>query len=236
MPFSNKAEQGFENKIATLVADRLDARVEYVWWAQRRGFIRNTLRAGTCDVVMGLPTEMEMAATTRPYYRSTYVFVTRDGSHQPASFDDPYLSTTLIGVHMIGDDGNNTPPAHALSRRGLINNVRGYSVYGDYKSPDPPADLIKAVSKGDVGVAVAWGPLAGYFAKQSAVPLRLTPVTPPEEPPYQFQFEISMGVARSNKALLAELNDVITQSQPSIDAILRDYGVPLIADAKVATR
>src|ERR1043165_5630823 len=80
MPFSNKAEQGFENKIATLVADRLDARVEYVWWAQRRGFIRNTLRAGTCDVVMGLPTEMEMAATTRPYYRSTYVFVTREGS------------------------------------------------------------------------------------------------------------------------------------------------------------
>ena len=236
MPFSNKAGQGFENKIAALVASALDARVEYVWWAQRRGFIRNTLRAGACDVVMGLPTEMEMAATTRPYYRSSYMFVAREGSHQPESFDDPSLTTALIGVHMIGDDGANTPPAHALSRRGLINNVRGYSVYGDYKSPDPPADLIKALEKREVDVAVAWGPLAGYFAKHSTVPLQLTPVTPASDPPDQFQFDISMGVARSNKTLLAELNDVIATRHPAINAILRDYGVPLLTDAKVAVR
>jgi mxaJ protein len=236
MPFSNKAEQGFENKIATLVAHRLDARVEYVWWAQRRGFIRNTLRAGTCDVLIGLPTAMEMAATTHPYYRSTYMFVTRAGTHQPESFDDPYLSKARVGVHMIGDDGANSPPAHALSKRGLIENVRGYSVYGDYKSPDPPADLIKGLERGDVDVAIAWGPLAGYFAKQSSVPLRLTAVKPADEPPYRFQFDISMAVARSNKTLLAELNHVIATQQPSIDAILRDYGVPVVVDTKVAAR
>ena len=236
MPFSNKAEQGFENEIAKLVAGRLDARLEYVWWAQRRGFIRNTLRAGMCDVVMGLPTEIEMAATTHPYYRSSYVFVTRAGTHQPESFDDPYLRTAKVGVHLIGDDGANSPPAHALSQRGLINNVRGYSVYGDYKSPDPPAELIRAVTRGDVDVAIAWGPLAGYFARQSRTPLEMSPVRPSQEPPYRFVFDMSMGVARANKTLLQELNAVIARDQGRIDKILGDYAVPVIADDRVATR
>src|SRR5688572_17407788 len=98
LPFSNAQLEGFENKIADLVADSLDARLEYVWWAQRRGFIRNTLREGLCDVVIGVPARLEMARTTAPYYRSSYVFVTRHGSHAPASFDDPYLATATIGV------------------------------------------------------------------------------------------------------------------------------------------
>jgi mxaJ protein len=235
LPFSNQALAGFENKIAALVADRLGARVEYEWWAQRRGFIRNTLRAGTCDVVIGLPTKMEMAATTRPYYRSSYVFVSRKGAHQPSSFDDPYLATARVGVHLIGDDSSNSPPAHAMSNRGWIDNVRGYSVYGDYKSPDPPADLIKAVAKGEIDVAIAWGPLAGYFAKQSPVALQLTAVSPSSEPPYEFVFDISMGVARSNKPLLEELNGVIGREQPAIEAILRDYNVPTVRDGKAAS-
>lgn len=236
LPFSNKAEAGFENKIATLVATRLNARVEYAWWAQRRGFIRNTLRAGLCDVVIGLPSEMEMAATTQPYYRSSYMFVTRQGTHQPDSFDDPYLSTARVGVHIIGDDFSNSPPAHAMSHRGLIDNVRGYSVYGDYREPDPPAELIKAVERSDIDVAIAWGPLAGFFAQRSPVPLQLTPVAPSEEPPYAHVFDMSMGVARSNKTLLAELNGIIARDKPAIDRILRDYGVPVIDDGKVASR
>jgi mxaJ protein len=236
LPFSNKAQAGFENKIAELVATRLEARVEYVWWAQRRGFIRNTLRAGTCDVVIGLPTDMEMAATTRPYYRSSYVFVTRRGTHQPDSFDDPYLATARVGVHIIGDDFSNSPPAHAMTNRGLIDNVRGYSVYGDYKSPDPPSDLIKAVERGDIDVAIAWGPLAGFFAAKSPVPLQLTPVSPSAEPPYPFVFDMSMGVARSNTALLDELNGILARDKPNIDRILRDYGVPMVDDGKVALK
>ena len=236
LPFSNKAQAGFENKIADVVAKRLDARVEYAWWAQRRGFIRNTLRAGMCDVVMGLPTEIEMAATTRPYYRSSYMFVTRRGTPQPASFDDPYLKTARVGVHIIGDDSSNSPPAHAMSNRGLIDNVRGYSVYGDYKSPDPPAELIKAVERGDIDVAIAWGPLAGFFAQRSPVPLQLNAVSPAEEPPYAFVFDMSMGVARSNKTLLEELNGIIARDKPAIDKILRDYGVPMLDEGKVASR
>jgi mxaJ protein len=236
MPFSNQQLEGFENKIAELVAGRLDARIEYVWWAQRRGFIRNTLRAGICDVVMGLPARMELAATTTPYYRSSYVFVTRQGTHQPSSFDDPYLGTATVGVHIIGDDFSNSPPAHALSNRGLIDNVRGYSVYGNYRSPNPPAALINAVAAGDIDVAIAWGPLAGYFARASNVALQIARVHPDREPPFPFVFDMSMGVARSNRELLDELNRVIAGNQPAIDQILRDYAVPVVEPSRVAAR
>jgi mxaJ protein len=236
LPFSNQRREGFENKIASLVADRIGASVEYVWWAQRRGFIRNTLRAGTCDVVMGLPAQIEQAATTAPYYRSSYMFVTRQGTHQPQSFDDPYLVHAKVGVHIIGDDFSNSPPAHALSNRGLIDNVRGYSVYGDYRSPSPPAALITAVSTGEVDVAIAWGPLAGYFARTSPLPLELSRVSPEEEPPFPFVYDISMAVARSNRALLDELNRIISDDQPAIDAILRDYAVPMLEHPRVAAR
>ncbi|HEX6164278.1 MAG TPA: substrate-binding domain-containing protein [Vicinamibacterales bacterium] len=236
LPFSNRALEGFENRIASLVADRLDAKVEYEWWAQRRGFVRNTLRAGLCDVVMGLPSRMEMAATTQPYYRSSYMFVTRRGTHQPASFDDAFLKTAKVGVHIIGDDFSNSPPAHALSNRGLIDNVRGYSVYGNYKSPNPPAELIRAVEQGEIDVAIAWGPLAGYFAQVSKVPLQLTRVMPEREPPFPFVFDMSMAVARSNTALKDELDKVITDNKPAIDAILRAFAVPIVDDRKVASR
>ena len=236
LPFSNQRLEGFENQIAALVADRLGATLEYVWWAQRRGYIRNTLRAGACDAMMGLPSRIEQAATTEPYYRSSYMFVTRQGMHQPASFDDPFLTTARVGVHIIGDDFSNSPPAHALTKRGLIDNVRGYSVYGDYRSPNPPAELIDAVSNGDVDVAVAWGPLAGYFARASKVPLQLTRVHPDQEPPFPFVFDMSMGVARSNTALRDELNRVIVDNRAAIEAILRDFSVPVVEPAKVAAR
>ncbi len=236
LPYSNQALEGFENKIASLIGERLDARIEYTWWAQRRGFLRNTLRSRACDVVLGLPTGIAMAATTEPYYRSSYMFVTRQGAHQPASFDDPYLAGAKVGVHIIGDDFSNSPPAHALTNRGLIDNVRGYSVYGDYKSPNPPAELIRAVERGEIDVAVAWGPLAGYFARRSSVPLQLTRVTPDEEPPFPFVFDMAMGVARSNSALKDELNRVLADNKAAIDAILRDYAVPVVDERKVASR
>src|SRR5690606_5361260 len=115
LPFSNAAEQGFENALAELLAAELGATVEYTWWAQRRGFIRNTLNAGDCDVVMGVPAGYELVATTQPYYRSTYVFVyRREPGLELRTIDDPRLRELAIGVHLIGDDGGNTPPVHAL--------------------------------------------------------------------------------------------------------------------------
>jgi mxaJ protein len=230
MPFSNRAGEGFENKLAELVAKEMHADLQYTWWAQRRGFIRNTLKAGTCDVVIGVPTSFELAATTRPYYRSTYVFVTRrDAPVRVASFDDPDLKRLRIGIQIIGDDYSNTPPAHALSERGIVGNVRGYTVYGDYSQPNPPARIVDAVAAGDIDVAVVWGPLAGYFAEHERVPLRVVPVSPQIELPYlPFVFDISMGVRRQDVALRDTLDAILARRRPAVDSILKAYGVPRV--------
>jgi mxaJ protein len=228
LPFSNERQQGFENRIAELVARDLNTRLRYTWWAQRRGFVRNTLNARECDLLIGVPSSFERASTTIPYYRSTYVFVTRRDRHiAVASFDDPLLRRLKIGVQMIGDDFTNTPPAHALSKRHIIQNVHGYSVYGDYRQPNPPARIIDALAKGDIDVAIAWGPLAGYFARKSAVPLDITPVSPQIDLPFlPFVFDISMGVRRGDNALRDQLNTIISRRKGEIDRILDQYGVP----------
>jgi mxaJ protein len=227
LPFSNAKGEGFENRIAELVARDLGARVRYTWWAQRRGFFRSTLKAGTCDVVIGMPATLEMAAATRPYYRSTYVFLTRrDRGLDLRSFDDPRLKTLRIGVQIVGDDGFNTPPVHALTRRGVIGNLRGYTVYGDYSRPNPPAAIVDAVADGEVDVAIVWGPLAGWFAKQAKAPLSIVPVRPQIDPPFlPFVYDISMGTRRGD-TLTTRLNDIIVRRRAEIERILDDYGVP----------
>ncbi|MHC2337655.1 substrate-binding domain-containing protein [Bradyrhizobium sp. USDA 4454] len=230
MPFSNRAEQGFENRLAAMMAEQFGMRLSYIWWAQRRGFIRNTLKAGKCDVVIGVPDHFEMTETTKPYYRSTYVFVTRQDRHlEIASLLDPQLHRLRIGVHLIGDDGNNAPPAEALGEQGIVDNVRGYSIYGDYREPDPPARLIGAVESGEIDVAAAWGPLGGYFARRSPVHLVVTPIQDGERfAPQQFQFSISMGVRKGDHALRDRLDDFIDGHRSEIASLLHSYGVPLV--------
>jgi mxaJ protein len=227
LPFSNQALEGFENKIVAVLTQELNAQVSYTWWAQRRGFISNTLKAGLCDVVPGTPSNLEMLRTTTPYYRSTYVFVTRAGEPLPASLDDDLLRHLKIGVQLIGDDGSNTPPAHALAKRGIVHNVRGYSVYGDYASPNPPARIIEAVANREIDVAIAWGPLAGFFAQRQSNPLRISPVTPQfDGPKLPMVFDISMGVRREDAALRNEIDDALERRRPDIEAILAEFGVP----------
>ena len=230
LPFSNERQEGFENRIAEIVARDLNAKVRYTWWAQRRGFVRSTLNAHECDVLIGVPSSFERASTTIPYYRSTYVFVTRRDRHiKVSSFDDAVLRKLRIGVQMIGDDFTNTPPAHALSKRNIIQNVRGYSVYGDYRQPNPPARIIDALVEGDVDVAIAWGPLAGYFARKAPVALEITPVSPQIDLPYlPFVFDISMGVRRGDSVLRDKLNTIIARRREAIDRILDQYGVPRV--------
>ena len=231
LPFSNSRGQGFENRIAELVARDLHEKVEYTWWAQRRGFIRNTLKAGTCDVIMGIPTGVGMVLPTSPYYRSTYVFVTRrDRSIDVHSFDDPILRRVRVGVQLIGDDGTNSPPAHALSNRGIINNVKGYTVYGDYSRESPPSRIIDAVASGEVDVAIAWGPMAGYWAQRSAVPLKLVPVQPQIDLPFlPFVFDIGVGVRHGDSTFRASLQSVLNRRRPEIQHILDEYEVPQVA-------
>jgi len=230
LPFSNKARQGFENKLAQMIASDLHARLEYVWWAQRRGYVRNTLNERKCDFWPGVASNVEMVATTRPYYRSTYVFVSRsDEKLGKLTLDDPRLKKLKIGVALVGDDASNTPPAHALARRGIVANVRGYMLYGDYSKPNPPAEIVRAVERGDVDVALVWGPLAGYFAARSRVPLRLEPVTPwMADMQWPMQFDISVGVQKDDQKLLKEIDRILQRRSPEIRKLLDDYQVPVV--------
>jgi quinoprotein dehydrogenase-associated probable ABC transporter substrate-binding protein len=230
LPFSNDRREGFENRIAEIVAHDLKRPVAYFWLPQRRGFVRNTLSANRCDVVMGVPAQFDPLRSTAPYYRSTYVFVARrDRALHLHSFDDPRLKTLTIGVQVTGDDYANPPAAQALASRQIIQNVRGYTVYGDYSKPNPPRGLIDAVANGAVDVAVAWGPLAGYFAKHEKVPLELTPVSPQADSRFvRFVYDISMGVRRDDAALARALDEVIARRRDAIRRVLVDYGVPLV--------
>lgn len=231
LPFSNQAGEGYENKLAELIARDLGARLEYTWWAQRRGYVRHTLNAGQCDLVPGTAAGVDMMATTRPYYRSSYVFLTRRDRHlEFSSLDDPRLRTLTIGVQMIGNDATNTPPAQALARRGITDNVRGFMIYGDYAQANPAAAIVDAVARGDIDVALVWGPLAGYFASRESVALNLSPVAPAlDEGRWPMVFDVAMGVRRGDAALLAEVGTVLDREQSSIDAILASYGVPLVS-------
>jgi mxaJ protein len=234
LPFSNARGEGFENRIAELVARDLGTTVSYYWFAQRRGFVRNTLTASKCDVIIGVPSSFELALTTRPYYRSTYVFVTRrDRRIDIASLDDPKLRKLKIGVQIIGDDYASSPPAHALANRGIVRNVSGYMVYGDYANESPTRRIIDAVATGEVDVSAVWGPTAGYFIRKSRVPLAVTPVEPQIDLPFlPFVFDIAMAVRRSDTALRDKLDAILLRREKEIDAILRRYGVPRVDGAE----
>ena len=230
LPFSNDRGEGFENKIAELIARELHCKIEYRWRAQRRGFFRETLKSGDVDLVMGVPAYFDMALTTAPYYRSSYVFVSRaDRNSHVSSFDDPKLRNLKVGVQLVGNDGIDTPPAHALAARGIVNNVVGFTLYGDYSQRNPPARVIDGVTNGDVDIAIAWGPLAGYFAKHSKIPLEITPVTPEQDGPLRFAFDISLGVSKKERELRDQLDMLVTNHRQEIDRILDGYNVPRVA-------
>jgi mxaJ protein len=230
LPFSNQHGEGFENKIAELIARDLGCKLEYRWHAQRRGFFRETLKSGAADLVVGVPAHFDMALSTAPYYRSTYVFVTRkDRNLHIASLDDPQLRKLKIGVQLIGSDGVDTPPAHALAARGIVDNVVGFTLYGDYTGENPPARIVDAVANGDVDVAIAWGPLAGFFANRSTIPLELIPITPDKDGPLRFAFDVSLGVRKDDGNLRDQLDKFLTDHREEIDRILDDYNVPRVA-------
>jgi mxaJ protein len=234
LPFSNARQEGLENRLAELVGRDLGARVSYTWWPQRRGFFRQTLNAGRCDVVMGVPAGLEILDATRPYYRSTYVFVTRSAdSLRLRSFDDPILRRLKIGVPLAGGEEGTTPPVYALARRGLMDRVEGYSLYADYSRPNPPARVLDALARGEVDVAVTWGPLAGYFARREPVRLSVVPVAPAVEPSgVPFTFAIALGVRKGDERLRLALDRVLARRQREIEQILDDYGVPRVTNAE----
>ncbi len=230
MPLSNDKEEGFENKIAHLVAQDLNAAVVNFWWPQRRGFMRNSILSGWCDVMMEAPVGLDPVATTKPYFRSTYYFVYRaDRGLSIKSLDDTILKHLKIGVNLIGYDYTNTPPAHALSPRGIV----GLVGFGGFFNPDPqadhPQDIIEALVKDSIDVAIVWGPLEGYWVKRAAVPMTL--VALPDSDPVSgmpFARSMAMAVRHRDKALKATLDSVIDRREGDIIKILQEYNVPMI--------
>jgi mxaJ protein len=236
LPFSNQRQEGFENKVAELIARDLGAAVRYAWMPQRRGFIRRTLSARECDLVMGVPSDFEIVLPTRPYYRSTYVFVSRkDRQLRLGSFDDPALRGLRIGLHAIGDDGYNTPPAHALAKRGIVTNIVGFYPWDDESVSNPQGRVVEAVARGEIDVAIVWGPFGGYFARTQRVPLEVVPVSAPADGAYPFVYDISLGVRKSDKGLKADVERILERRRADIHRILAEYGVPLI-EAPAGTR
>ena len=228
LPFSNAQEEGFENQIAATIARDLGKTVRYYWLPQRRGFLRNTLLAGACDVVIGVPASLAMARTTRPYYRSSYVFVSRrDRRLGVTSLDDPRLHSLQIAIPITGDDYDNPPPARALATRHIIDNVHGYPVYGDYSKPHPSWGAVDAVRRSDVDIAIAWGPIAGFAARQPGAALNLTAV-PERDGSLPFVFDIAMAVRRQDEALRSQLDAAIERRATDIQQILNAYGVPRV--------
>jgi len=227
MPLSNQKGEGFEQKIAELVAKEWNAKIEYAWWPVRRGFFARALNGRYCDVAIQAPAGFDMAAVTRPYFRSGYVFVTRkDSGLDIKSLADPRLKKLKIGVNLLNSDAENTPPAMVLSRYGVVGNLTGFSTF--YTDTERPEDIVNAVAKKDIDVAIVWGPIAGYFVKRSPVPLSLVPLAERDSlSEFPFRFDIGMGVRRRERVLRDSLQTVLDRKAPEIQAILKEYGVPM---------
>jgi quinoprotein dehydrogenase-associated probable ABC transporter substrate-binding protein len=227
MPLSNKQGEGFEQKIAELVAKEWNSKIEYAWWPVRRGFFSRALNGRYCDVAIEAPSGLDMAGVTKPYFRSGYVFVTRkDRNLHIKTLADPRLKKLKIGVNILNSDAENTPPAMALSRYGVVGNLTGY--YTFYTDSVRPEDIVNAVARKEIDVAIVWGPLAGYFARQAPAPLSIQPL--PERDSlsdFPFRYNIGMGVRRRDRALRDSLQVVLDRRSSEIQGILKQYGVPV---------
>ena len=228
LPFSNKAGKGFENKIAAVLAKDLGMSLEYTFLRERKGFLRQTLNANRCDVVIGVPSQLERVRKTVPYYRSTYAIVTRkDRQLELKSYDDPAWEGLKIGLHTLGDDGSNSPPAHVLGHHHLGGNVVGYPMWGTDDAKDAQGDVVKAVADKKIDVAIVWGPFAGYFAKPYGKDLVVRPApADPSLPDQIMAWDITIAVRKDDEKLQEKLNQSLDRQSKKIQQILKDYHIP----------
>ncbi len=224
MPFSNEAGEGFENKIIELVAEKLERPVQYTWFPQTIGFVRNTLRIRECDLISGISTSSQLVQNTNPYYHSVYTMVYRSDSDIKATqLSDPVFKDKRIGV-VAG-----TPPATLLARYGLLTQTVPYHLTVDTRHFSIGSQAIKDLVDGTTDVALLWGPLAGYHVQQSDVDLKIVPLL--DEPKdVRLDYRVSMAVRYSETKWKRTINKVLKDLQPEINAILRQYGVPLLND------
>jgi quinoprotein dehydrogenase-associated probable ABC transporter substrate-binding protein len=226
MPFSNDKGQGFENKIADLLASKLGVPVVYTWFPQAIGFVRNTLGARKCDVVIGFPQGDELVQNTNAYYRSAYALVTRADSPlaDVATLDDPRLKGKSIGVIA------RTPPVTVMALDGLLGTARSFQLVVNRRYSSPAEEMVAAIISGELDAGVLWGPVGGYYAKISPVPMSVVPLIKETKGP-RMAFRITMGIRSGEPDWKHELNDLIAASQNEINAILLDFGVPMLTES-----
>jgi mxaJ protein len=222
LPYSSEDQRGFENRIAGLVAADLGAELTYYWLPQWRGYARKTLQQQRCDVIPGMPAAAADVLTTDAYYRGAYAFVYSPKRFPDlVSLDDARLRTLRIGVQVVGVDANATPPARALARRGIVDQVIGFPVMGDTPSAER---IVDALADGSLDVGIVWSPQPGYFIAKRRADLVVVPIHGDARDP-AFDFAIAMGVRRDDPALQQAINASIARLKPKIDEVLRDYAV-----------
>jgi quinoprotein dehydrogenase-associated probable ABC transporter substrate-binding protein len=225
LPFSMENGSGFENKVAELFAKQLNKSVAYSWYPGSTGFVRNTLGAYKCDVIMGIPQGDDLVQVTNPYYRTTYALVFKPGTGLDGvdTLADARLKDKRIGI-VAG-----TPPATNMAVNGLMSKAKPYPLVIDTRFDSSAAAMMQDLAKGEIDAAVLWGPMAGYYAKEAGMPLTLVPLTKEKGGP-PLAYRISMGVRFSDQDWKRELNRLIHDDQPDINRLLLSYGVPLLGD------
>jgi quinoprotein dehydrogenase-associated probable ABC transporter substrate-binding protein len=225
MPFSNEGGEGFENKVADLVARKIDKSIAYTWYPQSVGFIRNTLNAHRCDVIMGFPQGGELAQSTNPYYRTAYVLVSKRGSdlNSVDRLSDERLKGKRIGI-VAG-----TPPANYLAMAGLLGTTKGYPLVVDTRVDSSGEAMLKDLAAGEIDIGVLWGPMAAYHAKTLGADVAVVPLTKETGGP-RLSYRIAMGVRPTDPEWKRQLDRLIRENQPEINRILLGFGVPLLDD------
>jgi quinoprotein dehydrogenase-associated probable ABC transporter substrate-binding protein len=223
MPFSNDKGEGIENKLAELFAGKLQKRLDYMYFPQATGFVKMTLGAHRCDVIMGFPQGDDLVQGTNPYYRTAYALVAKQGSglDEVTTLEDERLKSKRIGI-VAG-----TPPATNMAVAGLMMNARPYQLMIDTRVDSSAAAMIKDLMAGEIDAGVLWGPMAGYYARQVNPPLHVTPLVKETSGP-RLAYRIGMGVRPADQNWKRQLNRLIQENQPAINKILLDFGVPLL--------
>jgi quinoprotein dehydrogenase-associated probable ABC transporter substrate-binding protein len=223
LPFSNEKGEGFENKLAELFAAKLQKKLDYMYFPQATGFVRMTLGAHRCDVIMGFPQGDDLVQGTNPYYRTAYALVSKQNSglEEVTALEDARLKGKHIGI-VAG-----TPPATNMAVNGLMTSAKSYPLMIDTRVDSSAEAMINDLNKGEIDAAILWGPMAGFYAKKADPPLHVTPLVKEKAGP-QLVYRIGMGVRRADQNWKRLLNRLIQENQPEVNKILFEYGVPLL--------
>lgn len=223
MPFTDEKGEGFENRIAELLAEKLNVPLDYTWFPQATGFYRMTLGMKRCDIVMGYVAGGDPVLNTNPYYRSAWVLVARKGG--PLDGVDTLADPRLKGLHIGVIAGS--PPGDHLQRNGLMGFARPYALMVDRRYENPAEQMIADINAGTIDAGILWGPIGGYYARRSESPLTVVPLTKERGDP-QMVYRITFGIRPGELNWKHQLNEFITAEQPEINRILLDFGVPLL--------